>query len=309
MAVPTIQAWQQHVGTGPKFAVAAPANLLSFWQHIPGIDKVFIAERNPAITATNITPWKADTILILPNSPRTAFEAYLAGIPYRIGFTGKWRKFLLTHTFDRPAQTGLPHHQSLDPLNLLKNFQFIPENTKLPVPDIPSPDHTDIVKGHYLLICPGAEYGTAKRWPADRYARLANILGKSRKIHIVLSGGDNDREVCRSISEQLDVPFTNTAGRTSLKEFLSLCAHTKLILCNDSGAMHAASLFQTPGVALFGSTEPRWTGPISDSIKVLQEDVPCNPCFLRECPIDFRCMQQLSEDRVLEACEDLLNTN
>jgi len=159
------------------------------------------------------------------------------------------------------------------------------------------------------LICPGAEYGTAKRWPADRYARLANILGKSRKIHIVLSGGDNDREVCRSISEQLDVPFTNTAGRTSLREFLSLCAHTKLILCNDSGAMHAASLFQTPGVALFGSTEPRWTGPISDSIKVLQEDVPCNPCFLRECPIDFRCMQQLSEDRVLEACEDLLNTN
>ncbi|MEM1159095.1 MAG: lipopolysaccharide heptosyltransferase II [Verrucomicrobiota bacterium] len=307
MAVPALQSWQQHARNDQTFAVVAPANLQTFWQHIPGMDAVFVADRNPAITVANIAPWKADTSFILPNSPRTALEACLAGIPCRIGFTGKWRKYLLTHTFDRPSQTGLPHHQSLDPLDLLKHFHLIPEDTRLPAPEIPAPNHTKMVQGDYLLICPGAEYGAAKRWPADRYAHLADTLGARHGLHVVLSGGDNDREVCRNIAEQLTVPHTNTTGRTSLREFLSLCAHARLILCNDSGAMHTASLFRTPGVALFGSTEPRWTGPISDSIAVLQEDVPCSPCFLRECPIDFRCMNQLSEERVLEACQTKLN--
>ncbi|MEM6886470.1 MAG: glycosyltransferase family 9 protein, partial [Verrucomicrobiota bacterium] len=190
MAVPALQAWQQHADSNQKFSVVAPANLRTFWEHVPGLDSVFVAERNPAITATNISPWKADTTLILPNSPRTAFEAYLANIPCRIGFTGKWRKFLLTHTFDRPPQTGLPHHQSLDPLDLLKHFRLIPENTRLPEPEIPSPEKGDIVDSDYLLICPGAEYGAAKRWPADRYARLANSLGAAHKLHVILSGGD-----------------------------------------------------------------------------------------------------------------------
>lgn len=307
MAIPALQAWREQGDPERVFAVAAPENLQSFWQHIPGFDTVLVADPNPAIAAANITPWNADAALILPNSPRTALEAFLAKIPCRIGFTGKWRKSLLTHTFDRPPQTGLPHHQSLDPLDLLKSFDLISESTKLPAPDIPSPEPSDRVDSDYLLLCPGAEYGAAKRWPADRYANIANTLSKAHNLHVVLSGGDNDRDVCRNIAGQLTVPNTNTTARTSLGEFLSLCAHTQLIVCNDSGAMHAASLFNTPGVALFGSTEPRWTGPISDSIAVLQEDVPCSPCFLRECPIDFRCMNQLSEDRVLEACQEKLN--
>jgi len=307
MAVPAIQAWQTHSHSHTKFAVAAPANLVAFWQHIPGLDTVLVADRNPAITAANVSVWQADTALILPNSPRTALEAVLAGIPCRMGFTGKWRKFLLTHGFNRPLQSGLPHHQSLDPLDLLKHFQLIPTDTLLPAPEIPIPPVTGLVRGDYLLKHPGAEYGEAKRWPGERYARVANTLAKTHQLHVVLAGGDNDREVCRSIAEQLTAPFTNTTGRTTLKEFLSLSAHTKLILCNDSGAMHAASLFKTAGVALFGSTEPRWTGPISDSIQVLQEDVPCSPCFLRECPIDFRCMNRLSEERVLQACHEKLS--
>lgn len=306
MSLPAVQAWQQQSHKERGFAIVAPENLVTFWQHIPGIDAVFVADRNPVITANHITPWKADTIVILPNSPRTALEAYLANIPCRIGFTGKWRQQLLTHTFDRPQQTGLPHHQSLEPLALLQHFGLISNDTLLKAPDIPLPEKCDRIQDPYLLCCPGAEYGAAKRWPQDRYARICNTLAKSHGLHVVLSGGDNDRDTCRSIAEQLTVPFTNTTARTSLAEFLSLCAHTELILCNDSGAMHAASIFKTPGVALFGSTEPRWTGPISDSITVLLEDVPCSPCFLRECPIDFRCMTQLSEERVLAACEEKL---
>ncbi len=307
MAIPALQAWQKHAPAEARFSVVAPENLNTFWRHIPGIEDVFVADRNPAITASNIANWRADTTLVLPNSPRTAFEAYLANIPCRIGFTGKWRKFLLTHTFDRPAQTGLPHHQSLDALDLLKAFDLIPEDTELTNPEVPRPDRWEKVADDYLLLCPGAEYGSAKRWSADRYARLANTLGQSTSLQIVLAGGDNDREVCSFIADQLTVPFTNVTGQTTLAEFLALCAHARLIVCNDSGAMHVASLFRTPGVTLFGSTEPRWTGPLSDTITVLQEDVPCSPCFLRECPIDFRCMNQLSEERVLKACREKLN--
>jgi heptosyltransferase-2 len=307
MAIPALQAWINHRGSELPLAVVAPANLAPLWQHIPGIDAVFIADRNPFITASEVTPWHADGMLILPNSPRTALESYLAGIPQRFGFTGKWRKFLLTHTFDRPGQKGPLHHQSLDILDLLKAFDLVPEETILPQPDVPRPARHPAMKEEYLLICPGAEYGSAKCWPAGRYAKTINAVATSEGLNVILAGGENDQAVCASVAEELTVPHQNLAGQTSLAEFLSLCAHTQLILCNDSGAMHAASLFNTPGVALFGSTEPAWTGPITDSITVLQEDVPCSPCFLRECYIDFRCMNQLSVDRVLATCLQRLN--
>ncbi|MDX6765351.1 MAG: lipopolysaccharide heptosyltransferase II [Candidatus Methylacidiphilales bacterium] len=151
----------------------------------------------------------------------------------------------------------------------------------------------------YLALCPGAEYGPAKRWPAKRFAEAANRIAAENNLEVILLGAEIDRPTCREVAHLLTVPHHNLAGETSLREFLGWLAHASCVLCNDSGAMHVAAMFGRPGAAIFGSTEPRLTGPITDTIQVVREHVPCSPCFLRECPIDFRCMNAVTVDHLL----------
>lgn len=306
MALPALQAWQdQRSSDGETLLLTRPA-LAPFWKMIPWVDQIVPLDDNLIVTATALRPLKIDTALIIPNSPRTALEVWLAGIPRRIGFTGSWRRHLLTHSMERPPQKGPPHHQSRDLLELLKSADWIDPETVPPVVSIPKPEpfHNG---GDYLLVCPGAEYGPAKRWPARRFGQVANKLSELFSLQIVIAGGENDVESARITQRELPGKVTDLTGKTNLDEFLSLCAHARCVLTNDSGAMHAATLFGTPGVALFGSTEPRWTGPIHPAMRVVQEDVPCNPCFLRECPIDFRCMEQITVEQVLKTCREILN--
>jgi heptosyltransferase-2 len=153
-----------------------------------------------------------------------------------------------------------------------------------------------------LALCPGAEYGPAKRWPAERFAAAANRIAAARGLgEVILLGAEGDRPACMEVARNLTIPHRNLAGQTPLHEFLAWLAHAGFVLCNDSGAMHVAALFGRPGVAVFGSTEQRLTGPITDSIRVVREHAPCSPCFLRECPIDFRCMTAVTTDHVVAA--------
>ncbi|MEM6822561.1 MAG: lipopolysaccharide heptosyltransferase II, partial [Verrucomicrobiota bacterium] len=217
-----------------------------------------------------------------------------------------WRSFLLTSHFDRPKQLGPLHHQSQDYVDLFHHFGLLKSNEKQTLRALPK-SHPPRIDSAYLLVCPGAEYGSAKRWPADHFAKAAAELARENSYRIVIAGGEGDLETAQQVERYLRGSSTiNLTGSTTLSQFLTLCAHASFILCNDSGAMHTSSLYHTPGVALFGSTEPRWTGPLSPAMTVVQEDVPCSPCFLRECPIDFRCMRTLSVEMVLQACQDTL---
>ena len=123
-------------------------------------------------------------------------------------------------------------------------------------------------------------------------------------------GTPGDKTVGLLVEEELrkrgEVP-ENLVGKTNLNQFIHAIAHASFILCNDSGSMHLAAAFRTLGIAVFGSTEPRLTGPISSSVKALRHQVPCSPCFLRECPLDSRCMNAISVDNVLNASESLIN--
>jgi heptosyltransferase-2 len=157
----------------------------------------------------------------------------------------------------------------------------------------------------------GAEYGPAKRWPEDRFIEAARQIQRRLKCGWLVFGLKSERDAATRIVEGIkrgvaegNPPVINLAGLTSLGE---LCAGLKLcrvLLTNDSGPMHVAAALGTPVVALFGSTSPELTGPGlpgDTRHQLLRVNVPCSPCFLRECPIDFRCMNGISVERSVEA--------
>jgi len=315
IALPAVQALQRSLPQGSRISVLTPGKLADFWKIIPGIEHVLSVDPNLWITADSLKPHHFDTALIFPNSLRTAVEPWLAGIPRRIGFKGHQRRWFLTDVVPKYSRAQGLRHQSRDYLDLAatllgnpKSQDPNPKEIQNPkskiqnfVPLQPSSAIPRPSSSAYLAVCPGAEYGPAKRWPAERFAAAANGIAIEKNLEVILLGAEGDRAACHEVARSLTVPHRNRAGETSLQEFLASLAHADYVLCNDSGAMHVAALFGRPGAAVFGSTEPRLTGPITDSIAVVREHVPCSPCFLRECPIDFRCMTSVTVDHVLQA--------
>lgn len=154
---------------------------------------------------------------------------------------------------------------------------------------------------------PGAEYGAAKRWPIDNFAAAASKIQKQTGGLWILFGGKADEPLVKkiwSVVHKTPLTHINLAGRTSLRELMALLKICRVLLTNDTGPMHVAAALGTPVVVPFGSTSPELTGPglPGDPIHhLLKSNVSCSPCFLRECPIDFRCMNGISVERVVEA--------
>lgn len=307
IGLPAVQALRKGLPGGSRISVLTPGKLADFWKIIPGIDAVVPTDPNIWITADTLRSLHFDTALVFPNSLRTGFEPWLAGIPRRIGFKGHQRKWLLTDVVPKYNRARGLRHQAWDYLDLAAtllgnsksqdpNPKEIPDFSPIPASTVHHPRSSS----PYLALCPGAEYGPAKRWPADRFAAAANRIARDRGLEVILLGAEGDRPACMEVSRSLDVPHRNLAGETTLGGFLAWLAHASFVLCNDSGAMHVAALFGRPGAAVFGSTEPRLTGPITHSVAVVRQHVPCSPCFLRECPIDFRCMNGVNVDHVLQ---------
>jgi heptosyltransferase-2 len=154
---------------------------------------------------------------------------------------------------------------------------------------------------------PGAEYGPAKRWPVEKFIAAAKEIQDQTNCNWILFGGKNDSPITSQIESEIQnskFKIQNLAGKTSLRELMSLLKLCRVLLTNDTGPMHVAAALGTPVVVPFGSTSPELTGPglPGDARNhLLKSDAPCSPCFLRECPIDFRCMNDISVERVVEA--------
>jgi heptosyltransferase-2 len=165
---------------------------------------------------------------------------------------------------------------------------------------------------------PGAEYGPAKRWPADRFIVAAREIQNRTHCRWLVFGGKADTELANRIAAGIQAApgernaVTNLAGRTSLRDLCVLLRGCKLLLSNDSGPMHVAAAVGTPVVVPFGSTSPELTGPGlpgDRKHRLLRAAVPCAPCFLRECPIDFRCMRRIEPTDVISAVLEVINLN
>jgi heptosyltransferase-2 len=153
---------------------------------------------------------------------------------------------------------------------------------------------------------PGAEYGPAKRWPVERFIAAAKEIQQRTNCVWLIFGGKGDAAIASQIASALHASrftFHDLSGKTSLRELMSLLKLCRVLLTNDSGPMHVAAALGTPVVVPFGSTSPELTGPGlpgDPRHRLLKSDAPCSPCFLRECPIDFRCMNSIPVERVVE---------
>jgi heptosyltransferase-2 len=155
-------------------------------------------------------------------------------------------------------------------------------------------------------INPGAFYGDAKRWFSSRYAEVADALAEQYQARIVLFGAVTDLPVVQEVAADMKHSPLILAGKTTLGQFMGLIKECTLLITNDSGPMHLAAALDVPQLALFGSTSDIATGPISPVASVIKHPVECNPCFLRKCPTDFRCMKAISVAQVVEAAQKKL---
>jgi heptosyltransferase-2 len=165
-----------------------------------------------------------------------------------------------------------------------------------------------IEEGDVLIgINPGAFYGPAKRWFPDRYAAAADSLANDYNARVVIFGAPSDLPVVQEVAAAMSRPPVILAGQTTLGQLMGLLKECRLLITNDSGPMHLAAALDVPQLAVFGSTSEIATGPLSGNAVVIKHPVDCNPCFLRECPTDFRCMKCISVEQVVEAARKLIS--
>lgn len=253
-----------------------------------------------------------DQAFVLPNSLKSALIPLFAGIPRRTGYVGEMRWGLLNDARSLD-ETALP--LMVERFAALAGDRDTPLARPLPLPRLRVDEDARkaTLAGLALAadpapvaLCPGAEYGPAKRWPARHFAELARRLA-ARGHAVWLLGSPRDQAVGESIATTS--PARNLCGRTTLDEAVNLIASARAVVTNDSGLMHVAAAVGKPLVALYGSSTPAFTPPLSARAHILSLGLACSPCFMRNCPLGhLDCLKKLAPERVLDALLPLLES-
>lgn len=253
--------------------------------------------------------------IVLPNSIKAAFVPAIAKIPHRCGFLGEQRWGLLSDIRKLDKQKLPMTVQRFIALGRPANAEALSKDA-LPKPSL----QVDIeqvkrvmdklsldTSSKVLALCPGAEFGPSKKWPARYYAEIANhFLNQSWQVWLL--GSDSDRATCQEIDGLTDEQTKVLAGTTSLPEAVDLLSQATLVVSNDSGLMHIAAGLQTPLVAVYGSTDPGHTPPLSSNHKIAKINLDCAPCFKRQCPLQHHnCMEQLLPQQVIHLASEVLS--
>ena len=262
-----------------------------------------------------------DWAVILPDSHRTALEAFCAGIPRRAGYARDvLRRALITHALEAPRENG-----RRQPFSMIERYLRI--TRLLGCPD--AGEQLDLAvdaeaerraartlaargigsEQPILLVTPGASYGASKLWPTRYYASACEAIESRFGLVPVLVPAPNAEEIAiaREVETRLKAcPVALIDPPGNLEDLKALVARARLVLTNDTGPRHIAVALDRPVVVLMGPTDPRHTAHLLERQRVLREDIPCSPCGLKECPIDHRCMTHLLPERAVEAAAELL---
>ena len=286
--------------------VAAPEKLTAVWKLVPEVDEVLpLPAGSPFAVARLLKGQDAyDVAVLFPNSLRSALEVRLARIPRRVGFAGHHRRWLLNQIVPDVPRTGPIRHQVHHYLQIARNLGAEIDGDLMP--SVTARSGADGPAQLRLGLCPGAEYGPAKRWLPERFAEVAARVADERDAQWVLFGTKADAASGDVIAQALGDRCVNRIGETTLEQLANELRECQALLTNDTGTMHLATLLGVPTVAVFGSTEHRLTGPLGDAHIVVRHHVECSPCFLRECPIDFRCMHAVGSHEVVARLLELL---
>ena len=327
ISLPALEALRNRFPNAEIVLVAKPWVSEMYWHH-PAVNRQIVYDpdgehrgfRGFRKLIQIIRDEQFDAAILLQNAFQAAWMAWRAGIPVRLGYARDGRSMLLTDPIIVPPRAAYGH-QAYYYLQMLFRAGVI-EKPELPHPttapqlllqDAEKKWATNHLRSlgldgpRFLVgLNPGAFFGPAKRWPPDRFAALADRLIGALHADVLIFGSPGERPLAETIARAMEHTPTIVTGETTLRQFMALLAQCRLVVTNDSGPMHLASALGLPLVAIFGSTDERSTGPLSSRARVVKHDVPCSPCGLRECPIDFRCMLGVTVDNVHRVALELV---
>lgn len=266
-----------------------------------------------------------DLAVLFPNSFESALTTRLARIRRRIGYNKDLRGLLLTDPIPVPEWKSR-RHEVYYYLNLVAAIEerFFGTRTSDVAPATPTLDiaEEDSIAARRVLARAGVEAGgplvaigagstnsNAKRWGTENFAKIADMLIDRMGAKVVLLGSPSEADASTAVINSMQGRAADMTGRTTTSEAAAILSVADLLVSNDMGLAHLAPAVGTPAAAIYGPTDPTTTRPFSQLARVIRAGVECSPCMLRECPIDHRCMTQVSPEQVFEACEELLAAN
>lgn len=255
-----------------------------------------------------------DEVYVLPNTYKSALIVFFASIKKRIGFVGEFRYGVLNKPF-KLNETELP--LMIDRFCSLANYGNKVSNIEYPVLQVDTVNQ-DKMKNKFnlsinvplIIFCPSAEYGPSKRWPIEYFAKLANNLVQNG-FSVLLLGASMDEPLVAQIISLIDVnninKIINACGKTSLADCVDLLALGNLVVTNDTGLMHVACAVDVPVIAIYGSSTPKFTPPLSNKAQVLRMEISCSPCFQRTCKFGhYHCLKFITPEMVYEKIRSII---
>lgn len=299
MSIPAVRAIKSG-RPDARVSIAVPERLAALWKIVPEVDEIIALPSKSVVAAARLFRRRPpfDVAILFPNSLRSALEVFLAGIPRRVGWRGHWRRWLVNQSPRESIPVGIVH-QTYKYLELASTLGAVVAPEFAPANSI-----TDRREQFKFGLCPGAEYGPAKQWP--RFAEVAQEIAGRFPVQWILFGTAGDGPIGDKVAEALGEKCVNRIGQTTLAQLINELRECDLLLTNDTGTMHLADLLRVPTVSIFGSTEPQRTGPLGQGHRIFRHHVECSPCFLRECPLDFRCMAAVTSAEVIAGIEQMM---
>lgn len=294
-----------------------------FIDEILTFDKTNSKIKDALSQARSLREKKFDIAVLLPNSFESALIAKLAGIPKRFGYAKDGRSLLLSTAVPVPEWKN--HcHEIFYYLNLIAALENEALGTKTLLEQAPALDlnvsEERKTEARQLFISQGLDpakktialgvgstNSRAKRWPAENYAALNDLLQGDLRANVILIGGADELDVSQEVYDRSTKKPLILTGQTDLAEAVAVLSEIDMLISNDMGLAHIAPAAGTKTIVIFGPTNPETTRPFSENASIIRRtDVECSPCMLRDCPIDHRCMTWITPDEVFEKAKSLL---
>jgi heptosyltransferase II len=264
-----------------------------------------------------------DLAILLPNSFESALTTFLSKVPRRIGYNKDLRGLLLTDPIAVPEWKERQHeiYYYLELIGAVhkkvlgRDKIFVEPNITIEISDERKAAAIRLLTSHrvdpdkkLVILGPGSTNSRAKRWPAERFAQLANRLVVEADAQVIIIGSENEKDVANEVVAGAKVKITDLSGKTGLGDAAAILSVADLLISNDMGLAHVAPAVGTPTLTIFGPTDPITTRPFSPLADIIREDVDCSPCMLRDCPIDHRCMTRIHPNEVFERAAEMMFT-